>query len=74
MFITCQLFSHVLLGFPAFLIPHIKLFRNLKNTLNFSVLWKEYNEMDEKQKELSGKIKDLKLNPPSDVYLSLRDR
>nr|XP_054753462.1 lysine-specific histone demethylase 1A-like [Lytechinus pictus] len=35
---------------------------------------KEYDNEKEKQKELEEKIQDLENNPPSDVYLSSRDR
>jgi len=37
-------------------------------------LMKEYDTLEEQQKQLAAKIKDLEDNPPSDVYLSLRDR
>ncbi|XP_066922413.1 lysine-specific histone demethylase 1A-like isoform X2 [Clytia hemisphaerica] len=37
-------------------------------------LFKEHDGYAEKQKELETKIKDYEENPPSDVYLSLRDR
>lgn len=38
------------------------------------VLFRAYDSLVEKQKELDTKIKDYEENPPSDVYLSLRDR
>lgn len=38
------------------------------------VLFREYDELVEKQKDLETQIAEMEENPPSDVYLSLRDR
>lgn len=38
------------------------------------VAGKEYDQLIEQQKEIEEKISDLEANPPSDVYLSSRDR
>ncbi|XP_053381174.1 lysine-specific histone demethylase 1A-like [Mercenaria mercenaria] len=41
---------------------------------DLKVAGKEYDQLIEQQKEIEEKISDLEANPPSDVYLSSRDR
>uniref|UniRef100_A0A6A7G442 Lysine-specific histone demethylase 1A n=2 Tax=Hirondellea gigas TaxID=1518452 RepID=A0A6A7G442_9CRUS len=41
---------------------------------NLSTACKDYDELVEQQAELEGKLQELEANPPSDVYLSSRDR
>eukprot|EP00794_Sanderia_malayensis_P000331 gene331-963_t len=41
---------------------------------DLTAYFREYDEFAEKQKELEKKLEELEENPPSDVYLSLRDR
>ncbi|XP_060587721.1 lysine-specific histone demethylase 1A-like [Ruditapes philippinarum] len=41
---------------------------------DLKVAGKEYDQLIEQQKEIEEKIADLEANPPSDVYLSSRDR
>lgn len=41
---------------------------------DLKVARKEYDQLIEQQKEIEEKISDLEANPPSDVYLSSRDR
>lgn len=43
-------------------------------TRDLRVACKEFNTLKEEQESLDQKIKDLENNPPSDVYLSSRDR
>ena len=41
---------------------------------DINVAFKEYDRLTEEEKVLTGKLQEMDAHPPSDVYLSSRDR
>ena len=53
----------------------IKLFLCSRTKLrDINVAFKEYDRLTEEEKVLTGKLQEMDAHPPSDVYLSSRDR